>query len=161
MRYNDRETNSKMDKATAKKYLKALQTCPIKYVTSETLAHELGIYPDVINAELSYFDPLLKLDLNYDLRELLPALEAYLAVEAPARPVKKSSSRKRKTPVRRKKAASDLPYASLVDFIYARMTFDGFLNRSFTLRDEDLKLIRKLVALEQQRLRKKKDPKAK
>lgn len=141
-----------MDKSTARKYLEALLRCPVKYVTSETLSKELGIYPDAISAALSYFDPILKLDMSYDLRELIPALENYVNAVPRSKAAKPASKKRKRRKTARRRKAPDLPYGSIVDFVYDKMSVEGFLNKGAALSRDDLKLLRKLVSLEEHRL---------
>ena len=62
-----------------RKYISAIKKSPRKYLTSEHLSKELGLFPDVINRTLSFFDPLVNMDFTYDVRTLLPAMEDYAA----------------------------------------------------------------------------------
>ena len=61
-----------------KKYLNGLLKLNKKYVTSERLSKVVGIYPDIINEHLSYFEPLLAMDTEFNLMELVPTLKKYL-----------------------------------------------------------------------------------
>ena len=61
-----------------RKYISAIKKSPRKYLTSEHLSKELGLFPDIINRTLSYFDPLVNMDFTFDIRILLPAMEEYV-----------------------------------------------------------------------------------
>ena len=45
-----------------KKYLNGVLKVNRKYVTSERLSKVVGIYPEIINETLSYFEPTIKMD---------------------------------------------------------------------------------------------------
>ena len=64
---------------TIKKYLSILTKAKAKYITSERLASMVGVYPEKINEELSYFDPIINMDYSYDLKSLMPELEEYVS----------------------------------------------------------------------------------
>lgn len=130
-----------MKKLTAKKYLDALKAIPLKCVTSDKLSSEMGIYPDIIAKDLSFFEPLVGLDTTYNLKDLIPHLEKYLKKLATSKPKKK---KKKVT----KKKEEKLPYSSIADFVYQKMTFDGLLNRTMILSAEELKILRKLISQE-------------
>ena len=58
-----------------KKYLSALTKIKAKYVTAERLSRVIGVYPEVINETLSFFEPMLMLDPDFNLLELVPAIK--------------------------------------------------------------------------------------
>ena len=59
-----------------KKYLQGMAKLPkAKYITSERLAHIIGIYPEVINENLSFFDPMIMMDYTFNLLELVPQIK--------------------------------------------------------------------------------------
>ena len=61
-----------------KKYLNALVKMNKKYVTSERLSKVVGIYPEIINEQLSFFEPTLMMDPEFNLMELVPALKKFV-----------------------------------------------------------------------------------
>ncbi len=130
-----------------KKYLNAIIKMNKKYVTTERLSKVVGIYPEVINEQLSYFEPLLKLDPEYNLLELVPALKKFVIEKEEAR-----STTLIKKPAIRK---ADLEqYDSISDFIYKKMTIvGGLLDRNVVLSDTDLRILKKLI-IEEQKARK-------
>ena len=77
-----------MNKTTAKKYLSAIESSKRKYLTSEGLSHTLGIYPEIIAENLSFFEPMLAMDPSYNLKDLIPALEKYIEEESNKAPQK-------------------------------------------------------------------------
>ena len=123
-----------------KKYLSALTKIKAKYVTAERLSRVVGVYPDVICETLSYFEPMLKMDTEYNLLSLVPDIKKYI-----------TDLEEKKTPV----APVDLvtkktidEYESVVDFIYKRMTVGGIVDRGVYLTDKDLRIIKRLATEE-------------
>ena len=123
-----------------KKYLTALNKIKAKYVTAERLSRVVGVYPDVICEQLSYFEPLLMMDTEYNLLALVPAIKKYIVVleekKVPATPVETIS----------KKTLDE--YESVVDFIYKKMTVGGIVDRGAYLTDKDLRIIKRLATEE-------------
>lgn len=125
-----------------KKYLGGLTKLNKKYVTSERLSKVVGIYPDIINKHLSYFEPMLPMDPDFNLMELVPALKKYLVEQ------EENKTLIRKQPSIHKKDLEK--YESINDFIYKKMTsVGGLLDRNIVLSDTDLRILKKLVAEEQ------------
>ena len=128
-----------MNKTTAKKYLSAIEGSKKKYLTCEKLSEHMGIYPEVIAEQLSYFEPMLAMDPSYDLKELIPAISKYIEEE--------DSKREKKEVIRVTK--KDLGgYKSVGDFLYKKMTINGLVDRSASLSEADLKALKKLVQSE-------------
>lgn len=124
-----------MNKTQAKKYLTAIKSIDKKCLTSEQLSRHMGIYPEIINEQLASFEPMLAMDPSYNLKDLIPLIEEYIAsIEAKA--VKKPK-------VEVKKVADQ--YKGVSDFVYQKMTIAGLVDRYATLSVEDLKVLRKLV----------------
>ena len=133
---------AKLNANNVSKYLQGLKKMKKKYVTSDMLSSFIGIYPDIINETFSYFDPMVNMDYQYNLMDLIPQLEAYLEKHrAPQVKAKETN----------KKVMEKLPYDSVNDFVYERMSFGGFLNRDTYLSDNDLKMLKKLVSQEQEK----------
>lgn len=131
--------NSRMNKTTAKKYLSAIEGSKKKYLTTENLSRIMGIYPEVIAEQLSYFEPMLAMDPSYDLKELIPVINKYIEEE---------DSKKAKKPVVKVSKKDISGYKSVSDFIYKKMTFNGLVDRYTTLTEADLKALKKLVQKE-------------
>ena len=128
-----------MNKTTAKKYLSAIEGSKKKYLTTENLSRVMGIYPEVIAEQLSFFEPILAMDPSYDLKELIPAINKYIEEE--------DNKKNKKTVVKvSKKEISG--YKSVSDFIYKKMTFNGLVDRYASLSECDLKALKKLVQKE-------------
>lgn len=136
--------NMKEPKASdIKKYLSGLTKLNKKYVTSERLSRVVGIYPEIINEHLSYFEPMLKMDPEYNLMELVPTLKKFLVEQEENKALVKTHqvSIKKKDYER---------YESINDFIYKKMTsVGGLLDRNIVLSDTDLRVLKKLIAEEQ------------
>ena len=126
-----------------KKYLSAIIKMNKKYVTSERLSKVVGIYPEIINEQLSYFEPTLMMDPEYNLLELVPTLKKYVVEKEE----EKSNSLAKKAPVKKQQSEQ---FESIADFIYKKMTSAGGLfDRSVVLSDSDLKTLKKLISAEQ------------
>ena len=121
-----------------KKYLQGMAKLPkAKYITSERLAHIIGIYPEVINENLSFFDPMIMMDYTFNLLELVPQIKKFIEDKENKRaPVPK--------PVVVKRNEVDL-YDSYFDFIYKKLTIGGMIDKSAELSDKDLKILKKLI----------------
>ena len=134
-----------------KKYLSALNKIKKKYVTADRLSKEIGIYPEVINETLSFFDPMVNMDYEYNLMELVPQIKQFIddAEEEKAKVKKPVTIR----PINRK---TDLKYDSIGDFVYQKMTIGGMLDKYMQLTDNDLRILKKLIVEEQQNRKKKK-----
>lgn len=131
---------------TLKKYLAAMAKTKAKYITADKLSHTLGIYPEIISETLSYFDPMINMDYEYDLTELIPQMEEYI-----------NKSQEKKPVVVKKSLVTQKildQYDSLGDFIYKKMTIGGLLDPNIELTDKDLKVLKKLIQEEQTKRKK-------
>ena len=128
-----------MTKTAAKKYLSAIKSSKIRNLTCEALSRSLGIYPEVIAENLSFFDPMLSMDMSRDLRELVPALETYIAKLEEAKPVEKQLH---------SNSLEIREYKSVGDFVYKKMTINGLVSKNIKLSEDDLKILKKLVEIE-------------
>ena len=124
-----------MTKTTAKKYLSAINGSKRKHLTCEALSLHVGIYPEVIARDLSEFEPMLAMDPTFNLRELVPALEAFI----------EEQSKEKKEPRIAVKKAEINQYKSVADFVYSKMTIGGLVDRNTPLDEKDLKVLRHLV----------------
>ena len=131
-----------------KKYLTALSKIKAKYVTAERLSRVVGVYPDVICEHLSYFEPLLMMDTEYNLLALIPDIKKYIAdleeKKVPITPVETIS----------KKTLDE--YESVVDFIYKKMSVGGIIDRGAYLTEKDLRIIKRLATEELKKRKSKK-----
>ena len=131
-----------------KKYLTAMSKKKVKYMTCERLSSLVGVYPEVIAENLSYFDPLLNMDPSYDLLALIPQIKEYIQQEED----KKSPSAPKVVATRK-----DIDgYESVSDFVYKKMTFAGMVDRNLVLNEKDLRILKRLVSDELAALKKKK-----
>ena len=133
---------------TVKKYLAALTKKKAKYITSEKLSLMIGIYPEKINDDLSFFDPIVTMDYTYNLLDLVPQLEQYVKDDA-----NKEEKRQVKDVVTKKQLSQ---YDSITDFVYKKMSMQGFVNKYAQLSDADLRALKRLINEEQERRRNKK-----
>lgn len=124
-----------MNKTSAKKYLVAIKNAKKKCLTSEQLSQIIGLYPEVINRDLSDFEPMLAMDPSFNLKDLIPALESYIEELELSTP--------KKTKFEAKKRASK--YKGVSDFVYQRMTVGGLVDKNKVLSEAELKVLRKLV----------------
>ena len=134
--------------AVLKKYLTAMSKNKVKYMTCERLSRIVGVYPEVIAENLSYFDPILNMDPSYDLLALIPQIKEYIQQEedkkAPAMP-KVMATKK-----------DVVEYESVSDFVYKKMNFAGMVDRNLVLNEKDLRVLKRLVNDELVALKKKK-----
>ena len=121
-----------------KKYLQGMAKLPkAKYITSERLAHMIGIYPEVINENLSFFDPMIMMDYTFNLLELVPQIKKFIEDKENKRaPVPKP------VVVKRNEVEE---YNSYFDFIYKKLTIGGMIDKSAELSDKDLRILKKLI----------------
>ncbi len=121
-----------------------LKKSKAKYVSLEMLSSALGLYSDALGEELTYFAPSIMLDASFNVRSLLPYLEAYLEERKVVR---------REKPARKKEAGD---YASVADFVYRKLTTaGGLIDPSIRLSDHDLRLLIKVAREERLRLKEK------
>lgn len=130
-----------------KKYLTAMSKNKVKYMTCERLAHIIGVYPEVIADNLSYFEPMLKMDTSLDLLQLIPMIKDYIIAEEDKKAIQPKVVALKKDIVE---------YESVADFIYKKMTYAGLIDRSTVLNEKDLKILKRLVTMELTALKKKK-----
>ncbi len=124
-----------------KKYLQGMAKLPkAKYITSERLSRIVGIYPEVINENLSFFDPMIMMDYTYNLLELVPQVKKFIEEKE----IKKAPTPK---PVMVKKNEIDA-YGNYFDFIYKKLTYGGMIDRNAQLSDKDLKILKRLISEE-------------
>lgn len=133
---------TKPTKAEVKRVLGALKRSKKKFVSLEALSRLVGLYPDVLADTLAYFEPMIRMDPSINTRDLIPAMQEYLA--EPMKPV--SPNKPKKAPISKKEIAQ---YSSIADFVFKRMTnVGGLVDTSTRLSDEDLRVLERLVQLE-------------
>jgi NADH/NAD ratio-sensing transcriptional regulator Rex len=126
-----------MKRQTYQHIFDALNQLPHKYVTAEMLSQTLGIYPDMINEALSLFNPVVTLDVTFNLKELLPQLESYLGANKPLITKKRTANK-----------TMEKQFASFSEFVYEKMTLAGIVDKNIILSDKELKLAKKLIQTE-------------
>ncbi len=127
-----------MNKTRAKKYLSSINSLKMKNVTAEKLSRKMGIYPEKIREELSFFEPMLMMDYSYNLKDLLELIDDY---------IKKLDEEASKNKVERvvvhKKEVNQ--YKSVTDFVYKNMTIGGLVDPSRQLNEVELRTLKKLI----------------
>ena len=124
-----------------RKYLSVMNKSKKKYITAESLSREVGVYPDIIVDNLEYFEPMLKMDPDYNLKDLIPQIEEYLnSKETNKKPIINPEY------VVSKKTLGE--YESVNDFIYKKMSIGGMLDFNAVLTDKDLRVLKKLIVEE-------------
>lgn len=124
-----------------KKYYSGLTKLKKKYVTSDRLSKYIGVYPEIISEELSYFEPTLLMDPDFNLMKIIDQLKAYIDDKKASTPHKPKA-----TPVRKKELSK---YCSIGDFVYQKMTFaGGLVDKNVILSDEDIAVLNRLVSIE-------------
>jgi hypothetical protein len=126
-----------MKRSTYQKIYDALVTSQQKYMTSEMLAQVIGLYPDVINEALSLFNPVVTLDITFNLKELLPQLEDYLKASKPM-----ITKRNRAPKINEK------TYDTFSAFVYEKMTISGIVDKNIILTDKELRLAKRIISAE-------------
>ena len=133
--------------STLKKYLAAMSKIKAKYITSERLSSVIGIYPEIINENLAYFDPMLKMDSTANLLELVPDIKKFIEDEE-----QKKAPTIHIAPVYKKEVEE---FKDVNDFVYRKYAVGGMINKSAELSDKDLRILKKLVAEELAKRKKK------
>ncbi len=130
-----------------KKYLNAMGKIKKRYITSEVLSRYVGVYPEVINENLSYFEPLMTMDSSVNILELVPAIKQFIIDEE-----EKKTPVVRIAPVNKKEVDQ---YESLNDFVYKKYSVGGIIDKNAELNDKELRIMKKLVAEELAKRKKK------
>lgn len=133
--------------STLKKYLSCMSKMKAKYITAERLSKVVGIYPEIISDNLSYFDPTLKMDYEYNLLELVPTIKKYIEDKE-----KKKDVAIRIEPITKKDVEQ---YDSVIDFVYKKMAIGGFVDKSVNLSSSDLRILKRLINEELNKRKKK------
>lgn len=125
-----------------KKYLSGIAKINRKYVASERLSRVVGNYPEIISDTLSYFEPTLKMDPEFNLMELVPVMKQFVINQE-----ENKNLNNKKVAVKKKDLEK---FESINDFIYQKMTsVGGLLDRNVSLSDTDLRILKKLITEEQ------------
>ena len=138
---------NKPTKAEVQRILGALKRSKKKVVGLEDLSRLMGRYPDVLCDTLAYFEPLIRMDPGINIRDLTPALQAYLD-----EPLKPKTDKPRKIAVRKSEVAK---YSSISDFVMRKMTnVGGLVDPTITLTEEDLRVLEKLIEAQRKKAKK-------
>lgn len=142
------------NKKNIRKYLGAIKKSKIKHLTCDLLSKDVGVYPEIISNDLAFFDPLITMDYDYEVRGLVDELEKYLLDNETKKKHVKSSVKS--------KNVEQNEYSSILDFIYKKTTIaGGIVDQNTVLSDIDLKTLRKLINKEINRRNQKKIKKGK
>jgi hypothetical protein len=111
-----------------------------KYVSLDMLSKMVGLYSDVLADDLEYFEPLIRMDASLNMKDLLPAMDQFIAEEEKGKVVEPKAPR-----VIARQSELDL-YPSIASFVYTKMTSaGGLVDPSYKLNDHDLHVLQKLV----------------
>jgi NADH/NAD ratio-sensing transcriptional regulator Rex len=121
-----------LTKSRAKLYLEGLLKAKKKHINTYELAQSVGILEDFIRDELSFIEPMVRLDLDFNLMQLVPQLESMLSLKVELKRVRTKSS--------------GVSYLSIADFVYKNMTVSGgIIDRNLELDNQQLKDLKKLI----------------
>lgn len=141
-------------KVNIKRILVILHRNKRKVISLDYLSKLMGIYPDVLGEELSYFCPLILMDPSINIRDYEEDFKTYID-----EPIKKENdSKKAIKPKRESISKTELAkYKGVVDFAYQKFTsVGGLIDPSYNLNEHDLRVLEKLLEKEKKRLKKSK-----
>lgn len=119
----------------AKRYLKAIKANKQRHLTCDVLAKDIGLYPDIIASALSFFDPVISIDMDYEVRDLIPELENFIKDKEGN---KKSNKKVNKL--------ANTKFKSVNDFVFNKyVVAGGLMDRSIELNEADLKELKKII----------------
>lgn len=138
------------------KILSALKKSKRKYVSLDDLSKMVGLYPEILGGDLSYFEPLVMMDSSLNMVDLVEPIEKYLSNE-------KEKRKAESIPKRVVASSKEMnEYPTIASFVYAKMSFaGGLVDPSNKLSDHDLHLLEKLVSREVKARKKENRKKAK
>jgi hypothetical protein len=126
-------------KALVKKLVLAIKKGGRKYVPVEWLSTNLGLYQDVLLDTLVYFEPMIRLNPEFNTKELLPQMEEFIA------PTEEENEDKPKRIIITKKEMNEFP--TIGAFVYRKFTsVGGLVDHTTTLTDSELRILQKLVS---------------
>lgn len=122
-----------------KKYINAILKMKKKYVNADRLSKVVGVYPEIITETLSYFEPTLMMDPDYNLLDLVTVMKEFIIKKEE----EKAVIQEKRIIVKKKEIAM---YDSVGDFVYKKMTIaGGLLDKNANLTDKDLEALKKLI----------------
>jgi len=134
-------TNKQPNLSSLKKYARAIKKYRGRKLTAEILSQKINVYPEVITDCLSYFEPMLAMDTDYNLLELIPLIDKFITENDDTKPAV--------SPIN--KAPKIKEFESIYDFVSKKMTVGGVLDKNLFLSDKDLESLIKLIKTEQKR----------
>jgi hypothetical protein len=134
----------------------ALKKSNRKYLSLDDLSTMVGLYSDVLGAELTYIEPMIMMDPTLNMRNLLEPISNYLEAQ-------KAKKQEEVQPKREVASSKELAeYPNIATFVYKKMTSaGGLVDPSAKLSDHDLHVLQKLVAREVGKRRKKRSKRKK
>lgn len=122
---------NKITKVKVKKYLSIIKSSKKKNFSVSSLSSTIGVNEDTLREELAYFDPLIRLMEDYNLKDIVDDLEKFLT----------------KPLVKRVKLTTK--YNSVLDFVIKNMTLNGdLIDKCTKLNKTQLKDLEILVKKE-------------
>lgn len=139
-------------KSNIKKIVSILHRNKRKVISLDYLSKLVGIYPDVLGEELSYFCPLILMDPSINIRDYVEVFRAYIA-----EPIKKEEPKKKIVKKESISKAELSKYKGVVDFAYKKFTsIGGLFDPSYNLTEHDIRVLEKLLEKENRRFKTKK-----
>lgn len=118
---------TKLSKKKAVKYLAAMEDIKKKYITVYDLAQKTGIIENVIQEDLAFFDPMIRLNPTLDLTKCIPGLTKL---------ANKGTSKKVKAPLT----------TTVAEFVFTNMTVPGgLIDCNCVLSEKQLKELKKII----------------
>lgn len=137
-----------INKTNLKKYLRAIKKWNQKVMTCEDLVEVTGTKMEKIKDDLSLFYPLINFDPDFNIKDIEQNLAEKLEILEKQNPVKTNERILKRNEADR--------YKGIIDYIYQNMTFaGGLLNTGYIISKRDVKILKKLVKSEYDKLYKK------
>ena len=128
-------------KSNIKKIVSILHRNKRKVISLDYLSKLVGIYPDVLGEDLSYFCPLILMDPSINIRDYVEVFRAYIA-----KPIKKEEPKKKVVKKESISKAELSKYKGVVDFAYKKFTsVGGLFDPSYNLTEHDIRVLEKLL----------------
>lgn len=137
--------NSELNKSKLEKIVKCLNKNKKKFYPVSALSYDTGIREDILRNFLMEFNPLVSFDDEFDVLEIRDEI------------IYKYERQKENTPVKKREVVRSKEleeYSGLVDYIYKNMTVSGgIFDTGYVLTKKDIKIIKKLLKEEQEKIK--------